>query len=87
MNPVSFLTLKRTNLKTLMLKAFSLESIKKPITDNMKDASNVGDLIILLSDGVTECRTEEGFIEREDLIGYIETIYSSAFSGYRQQCI
>jgi phosphoserine phosphatase RsbU/P len=33
---------------------------------------NVGDLIILLSDGVTECRTEEGFIEREDLVGYIE---------------
>lgn len=26
-----------------------------------------GDMIILLSDGVTECRSEEGFIEREDL--------------------
>ncbi|MCP3742761.1 PP2C family protein-serine/threonine phosphatase [Rossellomorea sp. BNER] len=32
----------------------------------------VGDAIILLSDGVTECRTDEGFIEREDLINYIE---------------
>jgi len=31
-----------------------------------------GDMIILLSDGVTECRTKEGFIERENLIGYIE---------------
>lgn len=30
-----------------------------------------GDMIILLSDGVTECRTEEGFIEREDLASLI----------------
>ena len=31
----------------------------------------IGDMVILLSDGVTECRTEEGFIERETLISYI----------------
>lgn len=30
------------------------------------------DLIILLSDGVTECRTQEGFIERDQLIQLIE---------------
>lgn len=30
------------------------------------------DAIILLSDGVTECRTSEGFIERETLISLIE---------------
>ena len=30
-----------------------------------------GDMIILLSDGVTECRTSEGFIERETLAGLI----------------
>jgi sigma-B regulation protein RsbU (phosphoserine phosphatase) len=30
-----------------------------------------GDMIILMSDGVTECRTEEGFLEKEELIGYI----------------
>ncbi|WP_430483333.1 PP2C family protein-serine/threonine phosphatase [Rossellomorea marisflavi] len=30
-----------------------------------------GDMIILLSDGVTECRSEEGFIEREDLVELI----------------
>ena len=29
-------------------------------------------MIILLSDGVTESRTEEGFIEREKLVEYIE---------------
>ncbi|MCE4050693.1 MULTISPECIES: PP2C family protein-serine/threonine phosphatase [Bacillaceae] len=33
---------------------------------------NIGDMIILMSDGVTECRTEEGFIEKETLIGYIK---------------
>ncbi|MFJ5625493.1 PP2C family protein-serine/threonine phosphatase [Peribacillus loiseleuriae] len=31
-----------------------------------------GDMIILLSDGVTECRTSEGFIERETLIEFIQ---------------
>lgn len=31
-----------------------------------------GDMIILLSDGVTECRTSEGFIERETLIDFIQ---------------
>lgn len=30
-----------------------------------------GDMIILLSDGVTECRTSEGFIERETLMQFI----------------
>ncbi|KOR81474.1 PP2C family protein-serine/threonine phosphatase [Peribacillus frigoritolerans] len=33
---------------------------------------NRGDMIILLSDGVTECRTNDGFIERETLIGLIK---------------
>lgn len=33
---------------------------------------HVGDMIILMSDGVTECRSEEGFIEKETLISYIK---------------
>ncbi len=32
---------------------------------------NPGDMIILLSDGVTECRTEKGFIEREEVVSMI----------------
>lgn len=32
----------------------------------------IGDMIILMSDGVTECRTEEGFIERDYLINEIK---------------
>lgn len=31
----------------------------------------IGDLVVLLTDGVTECRTEEGFIEREQIIDLI----------------
>ncbi|HET7579591.1 MAG TPA: PP2C family protein-serine/threonine phosphatase [Bacillales bacterium] len=31
----------------------------------------VGDMIVLLSDGVTECRTEKGFIEREEITALI----------------
>lgn len=34
-------------------------------------AIDPGDMIILMSDGVTECRTDVGFIERNDLTGYI----------------
>lgn len=33
---------------------------------------DIGDMIILLSDGVTECRTDEGFIEREAIVSYIQ---------------
>lgn len=36
-----------------------------------EQAIEIGDMIILMSDGVTECRTDEGFIERETLISYI----------------
>ncbi|MED3885919.1 PP2C family protein-serine/threonine phosphatase [Priestia aryabhattai] len=32
---------------------------------------STGDMIVLLTDGVTECRTEEGFIERLDIIKLI----------------
>lgn len=31
----------------------------------------VGDMVILLSDGVTECRSEDGFIERDEIINLI----------------
>ncbi|PKR82533.1 PP2C family protein-serine/threonine phosphatase [Heyndrickxia camelliae] len=31
----------------------------------------IGDMIVLLSDGVTECRTDKGFIERDAIVSYI----------------
>jgi sigma-B regulation protein RsbU (phosphoserine phosphatase) len=39
----------------------------------------LNDMIILLSDGVTESRTEEGFIERKEIVRLIrENIHLSA---------
>lgn len=32
-----------------------------------------GDMVVLLSDGVTECRTDKGFIEREEIADLIRT--------------
>jgi sigma-B regulation protein RsbU (phosphoserine phosphatase) len=34
---------------------------------------HLGDMIILLSDGVTECRTSKGFIEREEIVSLIRS--------------
>jgi sigma-B regulation protein RsbU (phosphoserine phosphatase) len=31
----------------------------------------IGDMIVVLSDGVTECRTEKSFIEREEITALI----------------
>jgi sigma-B regulation protein RsbU (phosphoserine phosphatase) len=36
-----------------------------------KKAILPGDMVILMSDGVTECRTDDGFIDRDTLMGYI----------------
>jgi phosphoserine phosphatase RsbU/P len=36
---------------------------------------NIGDMIILLSDGVTECRINDEFIEREEITAYIRKYY------------
>lgn len=33
---------------------------------------NPGDMIILFSDGVTECRTDEGFVEKDTLLEFIK---------------
>ena len=45
---------------------------KKTKYRQYKKKVNPGDMIVLLSDGVTECRTSEGFIERETLIEFIK---------------
>lgn len=44
---------------------------KKTKYQEFEKAVSLGDMIILLSDGVTESRTEEGFIERDKLVEYI----------------
>lgn len=44
---------------------------KKTKYTRLKKEISHGDMIILMSDGVTESRTEDGFITKEALIGYI----------------
>ncbi|MGG5254734.1 PP2C family protein-serine/threonine phosphatase [Neobacillus sp. SM06] len=45
---------------------------KKTRYSQFKKEISPGDMIILLSDGVTESRTENGFIEKETLLDYIK---------------
>ncbi len=55
----------------LQAKGLLLGIEKRTKYNNYHKEVHPGDMIILLSDGVTECRTDEGFIEREVLIDYI----------------
>ncbi|CAM4072271.1 PP2C family protein-serine/threonine phosphatase [Lederbergia lenta] len=45
---------------------------KKTTYNEYEKEVDPGDMVILFSDGVSECRTEDGFIEREDIIGFID---------------
>ncbi|MDZ5474576.1 PP2C family protein-serine/threonine phosphatase [Bacillus sp. 31A1R] len=45
---------------------------KKTKYAQYEKAIEIDDMIILMSDGVTECRSDEGFIEKETLITYIK---------------
>lgn len=56
----------------LKAKGLLLGIEKKTKYMNYEKQVSPGDMVILLSDGVTECRTDEGFIERETLVGYID---------------
>ncbi|WP_174735203.1 PP2C family protein-serine/threonine phosphatase [Mesobacillus harenae] len=55
----------------LRAKGLLLGVEKKTVYKQYEKEVFPGDMIVLMSDGVTECRTEEGFIERETLIAYI----------------
>ncbi|CAH0347185.1 PP2C family protein-serine/threonine phosphatase [Bacillus sp. CECT 9360] len=63
---------KTGEFKDLNAKGLLLGVDKKTKYQEYEKAVELGDMIILLSDGVTECRTSEGFIERETLIEYIQ---------------
>ncbi|OES45428.1 SpoIIE family protein phosphatase [Domibacillus iocasae] len=56
----------------LQAKGLLLGVDKKAKYNEYERKVEVGDVILLMSDGVTECRTEEGFLEVDTLIGYIE---------------
>jgi phosphoserine phosphatase RsbU/P len=55
----------------LKAKGLLLGVEKRTKYSNYHKEVHPGDMIILLSDGVTECRTDDGFVEREVLVDYI----------------
>lgn len=56
----------------LKAKGLLLGVDKKTVYQQYERKIEVGDMIVLLSDGVTECRTDDGFIERETLTELIQ---------------
>ncbi|WP_409291099.1 PP2C family protein-serine/threonine phosphatase [Peribacillus sp. SCS-37] len=56
----------------LTAKGLLLGVEKKTQYEQYEKQVGIGDMIVLMSDGVTECRTSEGFIERGTLIEFIQ---------------
>ncbi|KIL72928.1 PP2C family protein-serine/threonine phosphatase [Bacillus badius] len=56
----------------LYAKGLLLGVDKKTKYRQFEKKAEAGDIILLMSDGVTECRTKDGFIEVDTLLGYIK---------------
>lgn len=70
--PGFFYNHKTKEFEELYAKGLLLGVDKKTKYRQFEKRIEVGDIILLMSDGVTECRTEEGFIEVDTLMGYIK---------------
>lgn len=70
--PGFFYNCKENKFTELTAKGLLLGVDKKTIYRQYERRIEVGDMIILLSDGVTECRTDDGFIERDTLVEFIQ---------------
>ncbi|HZG70351.1 MAG TPA: PP2C family protein-serine/threonine phosphatase [Chondromyces sp.] len=69
--PGYFYNKEKDTFEELSAKGLLLGVDKKTKYRQFEKKVEVGDVIVLMSDGVTECRTSEGFIDQETLIGYI----------------
>lgn len=70
--PGFFYCAKTNSFSELEAKGLLLGIEKKTKYLQFEKKVNPGDMIVLMSDGVTECRTENGFLERDSLIGFIQ---------------
>lgn len=70
--PGIFFCSKMRKFSELEAKGLLLGIDKRTKYQQFEKMINPGDMIILMSDGVTECRTENGFLEKDALIAYIE---------------
>ena len=79
--PGFFYNYQENKFTELTAKGLLLGVDKKTTYRQYERKIEVGDMIVLLSDGVTECRTNEGFIERDTLVEFIqESIHLDAQS-------
>lgn len=77
--PGFFYNYEKNEFTELTAKGLLLGVDKKTVYRQYERKIEIGDMIILLSDGVTECRTNEGFIERDTLVQFIrESIHLDA---------
>lgn len=70
--PGFFYDYRENEFKELTARGLLLGVDKRTVYKQYERKIEVGDMIILLSDGVTECRTNEGFIERDTLVELIQ---------------
>lgn len=70
--PGMYYNVKEDHFEDLYAKGLLLGVNKNTTYKQYEKSINIGDMIILMSDGVTECRTESGFIERDYLINEIK---------------
>ncbi|HET7657321.1 MAG TPA: PP2C family protein-serine/threonine phosphatase [Bacillales bacterium] len=69
--PGFFYSAKKDEFQELAAKGLVLGASNDTKYREFEKSVEVGDMIVLLSDGVTECRTEKGFIEREEIVDLI----------------
>lgn len=70
--PGFFYNSEKETFEELKAKGLLLGVDKKTKYNEYERKVEIGDVILLMSDGVTECRTEDGFLEVDTLIGYIQ---------------
>lgn len=77
--PGFFYTAKKDSFEELAAKGLVLGAARTTQYQEYEQNVEIGDMIVLLSDGVTECRTERGFIKREEITDLIrESLHLSA---------
>src|SRR5699024_4778278 len=72
--PGFFYTAKTDQFDELAAKGLVLGALRSTKYREFERDVTPGDMIVLLSDGVTECRTDEGFIEREHVTALIREV-------------
>lgn len=71
--PGFYYSYEKGTFEELEARGLVLGASKHTNYDEYNKGVQPGDMIVLLSDGVTECKTEKGFIERKEIIDMIDS--------------